>query len=72
MDNAIKAIRAKLQNKKVDFLLSLWNETERLEGCFEVYAVRGALMDEFADRNPTAFEKWMDSESMDIAIYANA
>lgn len=51
-----------LKELTLDQLLSVWEETERLNTP-EIPTLRGWLMDEIERRNPSGFNAWLDQDA---------
>lgn len=53
-----------LKELTLDQLLSVWEETERLNTP-EMPTLRGWLMDEIERRNPSGFNAWLDQDALE-------
>ena len=58
----MKNEHTQLKELSLDQLLSVWEETERLNTP-EVPTLRGWLMDEIKRRNPSGFNAWLDQDA---------
>ena len=61
MTKAERQVRELLSNATLGELLDEWELTTNNNDP-EISTVRGWLMDEFENRNPEAFNKWLDNE----------
>ena len=63
-------IVSKLSTLKTNKLIELWNETETKPITADLGRVRGWLMKAFENKNPAAFDAWMEGkQGDDVAIY---
>lgn len=63
-------IVSKLSTLKTGKLIELWNETEKQVTTLELSKVRGWLMEALENKNPAAFDAWMEGkQGDDVAIY---
>lgn len=74
--NAEKNARAMLSRLSIEQLIKEFDMTEDIPISLELSMVRGWIMDELENRNPEAFEKWLDLDYPDNEslkkLYLNA
>lgn len=61
MTNAEKTARALLKRRPLDKLITDFELTETMQTTVELAMTRGWIMDELENRNPAAFDAWIDS-----------
>ena len=62
MTRSEQKAREMISNLTLPELLDEWELTTNVKDT-NIYTVRGWLMDELANRNPEAFDKWLESET---------
>lgn len=60
-----KKMREIISNQTMADLLDEWELTSKMKITVELAFVRGLLMDEFENRNPEAYNEWLDSDKSD-------
>ena len=61
MTTAEITARALLKRRPLDKLIADFEMTESMQTTVELAMTRGWIMDELENRNPAAFEAWIDS-----------
>ena len=66
----MEKVKAILKSRTLEELVKDFEATETTND-INIYQVRGWLMDEIQKRNPTGYEKWLDSENCEDSELKN-
>lgn len=66
MTNAEMKARALIKKQSMEKIIEQYELTEKMEMSLELARVRGWLADEMEERNPEAYDRWLDYMDIDF------